>query len=154
MGDYELYHHGVKGQKWGVRRTAAELGRRAGTSIKKTLSKNVSDTKAGKAISRGAKNFRKAASEKAQKAAKDYKEKAYYRNLKNKKISDMTDKELTDLTNRVKKESALKDAKYEGRVQNARKFYNTVAKQPVNTLCATYTKEAVKKAFGDDKKED
>lgn len=28
MSEYELYHHGVKGQKWGVRRTAAQLGNR------------------------------------------------------------------------------------------------------------------------------
>ncbi len=28
MGEYnELYHHGIKGQKWGVRRTPAQLGR-------------------------------------------------------------------------------------------------------------------------------
>lgn len=29
MGEYnELYHHGIKGQKWGIRRTAAQLGHR------------------------------------------------------------------------------------------------------------------------------
>lgn len=26
MSDYELYHYGVKGMKWGIRRTAAQLG--------------------------------------------------------------------------------------------------------------------------------
>ena len=29
---YELAHHGVKGQKWGVRRTAAQLGNKASKS--------------------------------------------------------------------------------------------------------------------------
>lgn len=35
MNDYELYHHGVKGMKWGVRRTAAQLGHVVGTGYKK-----------------------------------------------------------------------------------------------------------------------
>ena len=26
MPEHELYHHGIKGMKWGVRRTAAQLG--------------------------------------------------------------------------------------------------------------------------------
>lgn len=39
----ELYHYGVKGMKWGVRRTAAQLGRaikKAGSSLKKSISES------------------------------------------------------------------------------------------------------------------
>lgn len=36
MENYELYHYGVKGMKWGVRRTAAQLGHLAKTGYKKT----------------------------------------------------------------------------------------------------------------------
>ena len=61
----------------------------------------------------------------------------------------MTDKEINDLTNRVKKEASYKDAKYEYKVQNARKFYQNVANQPVNTFLATYSSAAVKKMFDD-----
>lgn len=33
---YELYHYGIKGMKWGVRRTAAQLGHVVKTGYKKT----------------------------------------------------------------------------------------------------------------------
>lgn len=36
MENYELYHWGVKGMKWGVRRTAAQLGHLAKAGYKKT----------------------------------------------------------------------------------------------------------------------
>ena len=32
----ELYHHGIKGQKWGVRRSKAQLARAAGRKSKKS----------------------------------------------------------------------------------------------------------------------
>lgn len=33
----ELYHHGIKGQKWGVRRTAAQLGHKIASGAKKAV---------------------------------------------------------------------------------------------------------------------
>ena len=36
MNEYELYHHGVKGMKWGVRRTKAQLGHKVSKFVKKT----------------------------------------------------------------------------------------------------------------------
>ena len=152
MTDYELYHHGIKGQKWGVRRTAAQLGHRvAGTASKtaKALYKNAKS--AGKAIgkeaSKAGKAAKKAAVTKVKKTVADTKEKNYYKKLHKKKLSQMTDKEIKDLTDRVKNEASLKDAKYEMRAQNARKFYNNVAKQPVNTFFATYSKKAIENMF-------
>lgn len=141
MTDYELYHHGIKGQKWGVRRTAAQLGHRVAKAAKsagKTLGKEAS--KAGRAA-------KKAAVTKVKRTVADEKEKRYYKKLHKKKLSQMTDKEIKDLTNRVKTEASLKDAKYEMRAQNARKFYNNVAKQPVNTFFATYSKKAIESMF-------
>lgn len=141
MTDYELYHHGVKGQKWGVRRTAAQLGHR----VAKTAGK------AGKVLERGAskagRGIKKAAIKKVKQSYKEHQEKQYYKKLHKKKLSQMTDKEIADLTKRVKTEANLKDAKYESRVQNARKFYNTVAKQPVNTFFSSYTQKAVQNMF-------
>lgn len=152
MREYELYHHGIKGQKWGIRRTAAQLGHRVAGAAKKTgkvLYKGASKAgkATGKAVGKGAKMAKKAAVAKVKQSYKEHKEKAYYEKLHKKKLSQMTDKEIADLTKRVKQEANLKDAKYESRVQNARKFYKNVAQQPVNTFLATYSKAVVEKAF-------
>jgi hypothetical protein len=159
MNEYELYHHGVKGQKWGVRRTAAQLGHRTANIASKTgkvLYKNAKV--AGKAVGRGAAKAGKAAKEaavaKVKQTVAENKEKSYYNKLHKKKLSQMTDKEIKDLTNRVKREAELKDAKYESRVQNARKFYKNVAQQPVNTFLATYSKKAIESAFKDNDNSD
>lgn len=156
MTDYELYHHGIKGQKWGVRRTAAQLGHRvakaaskAGKATGKALSKAGKAT--GKFAKKEATKAKKAAVASAKQHFKEEKEKRYYKKLHKKKLSQMTDKEIADLTKRVKVEAGLKDAKYESRVQNARKFYNNVAKQPVNTFLASYTNKAIAKAFEENK---
>ena len=153
-GEYELYHHGVLGQKWGVRRTAAQLGRRVAGAASKTGKVLYKGTKAtGKAVGKGAskvgKAAKKAAVAKVKKTVAETKEKNYYKKLKKKKLSQMTDKEIEDLTKRVKTEASLKDAKYESRVQNARKFYKNVAQQPINTFLATYSKKAIESMFDD-----
>ena len=148
MTDYELYHHGIKGQKWGVRRTAAQLGHRVAGAAKiagKAIEKGAS--KAGRGMSKAGKTAKKAAATKIKKAVADEKEKRYYEKLHKKKISQMTDKEISDLTKRVKVEASLKDAKYESRVQNARKFYKNVAEKPINSFANTYGVELAKSMF-------
>lgn len=148
MNDYELYHHGVKGQKWGVRRTAAQLGHRVAGAAKA----------AGKAVGKGAskagKSAKKAAVNKIKQAVAEKKEKRYYEKLHKKKLSNMTDKEIKDLTDRVKREASLKDAKYEMRAQNARKFYKNVAQQPINEFAKQYGKELAKSMFPENQKQD
>ena len=148
MNDYELYHHGIKGQKWGVRRTAAQLGHRVASAASKA------GKATGKAVSKGAKIAKKAAVNKVKQVYTEHKEKKYYAKLHKKKLSQMTDKEIADLTKRVKVEAGLKDAKYESRVQNARKFYKNVAEKPVNTIIATYSKNAIEAAFKTNSKDD
>ena len=146
MTDYELYHHGIKGQKWGIRRTAAQLGHRIAGAAKT----------AGKAVGKGAakagKAAKKAAVTKAKQVHAENKEKRYYEKLHKKKLSQMTDKEIKDLTDRVKKEASLKDAKYEMRAQNARKFYKNVAQDPINEFAKQYGKELAKSMFPDNQK--
>lgn len=157
MSEYELYHHGVKGQKWGVRRTAAQLGHRVAAAASKTgkvLYKGASKAgkATGKAVGKGAKIAKKAAVAKVKQVHAENKEKRYYKKLHKKKLSQMTDKEIKDLTDRVQKEATLKGAKYESRVQNARKFYQNVAKQPVNDIISKYAQAAIKDAFKDNSK--
>ena len=164
MTEYELYHHGIKGQKWGVRRfqnpdgswTAAHRVASAASKTGKVLYKGASKAgkATGKAVGKGAKIAKKAAVAKVKKEYKEHKEKAYYKKLHKKKLSQMTDKEIADLTKRVKVEAGLKDAKYESRVQNARKFYKNVAEKPVNTIIATYSKNAIEAAFKTNSKDD
>lgn len=125
MTDYELYHHGVKGQKWGIIRTAAQLGHRVAN-----------------AVGKGAKTAKNAAIAKAKQSHQELKEKKYYKKLKKKKLSQMTEKEIKDLTNHVKIEAELKDARYESRVQNARKFYNNVAQDHVDSVVSKMIENA------------
>lgn len=149
MNDYELYHHGVKGQKWGVRRTASQLGHSPAAKKVSAVGKKV-----GKFAGKQAAKAKKAAVAKIKQSYKDHKEKKYYKKLHKKKLSQMTDKEMNDLAKRIRAEANLKDARYESRVQNARKFYKTVAQQPVNEFGKQFGKELAKSMFPNNPKDD
>lgn len=48
----ELYHHGVKGQKWGVRRTKKQLSNNPTSNTKKHKSSNTKKTKTNNVLNR------------------------------------------------------------------------------------------------------
>ena len=88
----ELYHHGVKGMKWGVRRTPAQLGHDTG---KIDLQKTKKKVDAAGTIVNETRNINNTASKKAQKKAQKQK-------LSEAKI--MSDQELKDRVNRLNME--------------------------------------------------
>lgn len=87
--DGELYHYGVPGMKWGVRRTPTQLGHKP-SSKKKKVSK-------GQSIIERLKSKRQ-----AKKAAEEERKKDLA--LRNKKVSEMSDDELRQHLNRVRME--------------------------------------------------
>lgn len=98
--DSELYHHGIKNMKWGVRRyqnkdgSLTDAGRKRYNSLKKKAAKMIS--KAKKAAAR--KKAAKAAVEAANKASS-----------KPKKIEDMDDAELKLAVDRLRLEQQYRD---------------------------------------------
>ena len=86
--EYELYHHGVKGMKWGVRRTAAQLGHP--TSGKK------------KKLSKREERRREKERRKEEKRAK-----------KPKRLSEMTDEELNAGIRRMELQKRYKNLEAE-----------------------------------------
>lgn len=92
--DEELYHYGVKGMKWGIRRSPAQLGHKTGTKKKK---------KSG--IVDAAKKM--VANHKQKKVAKAETERQ--KKLKKKKISEMSDDELRERIARLELEKRYRD---------------------------------------------
>lgn len=88
----ELYHHGIKGMKWGVRRTDAQLGHPTGKiDLKKT--KNKVDA-AGTIVTESQNINKKVSSKKQRKMQKQQVQTA----------KAMTDKELRERVNRLNME--------------------------------------------------
>lgn len=101
MDDNELYHYGIKGMKWGVRRTPEQLGH-----VKKAASS------AGKAVGSAAKKVASAAgkaysSHRQKKAAKKAAEEEQKR--RRKPISELTDDELRQRIARLELEKRYRD---------------------------------------------
>lgn len=115
----ELYHHGIPGQKWGIRRyqnkdgSLTPAGRRRADKLKDEYTQLT-----GKRMRR---NPDKKQDDKQQKAKKQ--------SLK-KQVSEMTDAELKDRYNRLNTEKQVIQLEKE-RVSNGQKFVTTVAKDVV-----------------------
>lgn len=93
--DEELYHYGVKGMKWGIRRSPAQLGHKTGTKKKKT-----SVVDAVKKISQ------KRQQAKAEKTAR---KEARKTSRKKKSVAEMSDDELRERIARLELEKRYRD---------------------------------------------
>lgn len=88
----ELYHHGIKGMKWGVRRTDAQLGHDTG---KIDLQKTKKKVDAASTIVNETRNINNTASKKVQKKAQKQ---------KLSEAKTMSDQELRERVNRLNME--------------------------------------------------
>ena len=90
--DNELYHHGIKGMKWGVRRTPAQLGHDTG---KIDLQKTKKKVDAANTIVNETRNINNNVSKKQAKKAQKQ---------KMAEVKSMSDKELRERVNRLNME--------------------------------------------------
>ena len=95
----ELYHYGVPGMKWGVRRSPAQLGHKTGSKKRRTKAKKYVEDLMKK---HKAKKARKEAEKSAKKAAEEERKKDLAN--RNKSVKDMSDAELREHLNRVRME--------------------------------------------------
>lgn len=130
----ELYHWGIKGQKWGVRRYRNEDG---------TL------TDAGK------KRYSSKVKESVFETIKEHKDsiRDYVRATKPSNVKRMSDKDLDERIERLKKEDQFRDLSYK-RLSNGEKFTHDVLSKSgkvVATGVAIYMgRNFAKKIFGSD----
>lgn len=96
--DDTIYHHGIKGQKWGVRRTPEQLGRTSGSRRNKSGSNLIS-------------NFKKVFSSKRTTNKRSISQEHQVKKpvQKKKKISELTDDELRARIARLELEKRYRD---------------------------------------------
>lgn len=138
MRDDELIHYGVKGMKWGVRRTAEQLGH----TTKKTAKKAASAAKEAYSKRKERKQSEKAA-----------------KIRKKKKVKDMTDEELREHISRMQLEKQYLELKKQTAPQRSKgskfveqvltKSGDNIATQFVTYVLGTGTNKAFASVFGD-----
>lgn len=146
--DDELYHYGVKGQKWGVRRTPAQLGHETAKKSSSAVKKAASS--AAKAVSKAYSTHK--AKTQAKKQAKENVE--TNKKIKKKSIDEMTDAELQQRIRRMQLEQQYNQLSPK-KVSAGKKFVDNVADAVVPALKSTGRKaleKALSDALGLDKK--
>ena len=118
MSDYVLYHHGVKGMKWGIRRTPAQLGHKVENLKKKNqkLASKLDPNKVAKAQTYQAK-------------AAALKSKASKNTIKAGKYSNRTDKYQKYSDRKGKKGDVEKSERYSELASNNSKKSSKYAKK-------------------------
>jgi hypothetical protein len=171
----ELYHHGTKGMKWGIRRYQNKDGSLTPAG-KKRYKATEEELKAREKVIRNTERLRaKQAKLAAKKAELDAREKALQEDVKPKPktAKDMTDDELKDRTARLNLEKnyneAVKNTTPEVKVGRGKRFVNTfadkltdglaekagtavadLAAQTMKSVGAKYINELLGKGFGDE----
>lgn len=176
----ELYHWGIRGMKWGIRRYQNKDGSLTAAG-KKRYKATEEELKAREKVIKNTERARaKQAKLEAKKAELDAREKALQEDAKRKPdapkpktAKDMTDDELRDRTARLNLEKnynqAVKDTTPEVKVGRGKRFVNTfsdklvdsfaeksantvsdLAAQTLKSVGAKYINELLGKGFGDD----
>lgn len=150
--DDELYHYGVKGMKWGVRRTPAQLGHDTGTKRKKRAGSAVEAVKsAAKKV--GSAVSEKASQAKAKRVAKQLHDDEVKKTQKNqkKKISELTDDELRERIVRMQLEQQYRNLTPQ-KQSAGKKFVSTLGNQvigpAVTNVARDYLQKSLRKALG------
>lgn len=161
MEDKKLYHHGIKGMKWGVRRTKAQLGYK--TSPKKKNSSSNDDNavvktakRAGKAIGKAASDANARHKERKEEQRRTKEARARNERLKNKPISDMTDEELRQKIQRIQLENqyrSLNPKKVSAGEKFAKTVINDVIAPAAKNAGRQYLEKSLKKSLGLDEKQ-
>lgn len=150
MENFELYHHGIKGMHWGIRRTKEQLGYKTNTkkrvrSINDETNELVKRIKTqGKAASKIAKAEERAAARIAKAEAKYLPKKKSDAENKSKSISEMSDDEIRAKINRIRLENELKSLSPQ-QVSKGQKFVESLAKNVI----APAARESGKKLLTD-----
>ena len=135
----ELYHHGILGMKWGIRRTPAQLGHKpSGGSDNLTKARikaikssaNVKTKRITEAGKRQAKIDKAQEKANAKIAKAELKYKVNKEEHKSKPISEMTDQEIRDKITRIRLEMELKSLQPE-QVSKGKRFVQSVGKDVV-----------------------
>lgn len=139
MDPNELYHYGIKGMKWGVRRTKAQLGYKTGPTKKRSGSKGGSSK-----VRESVKDY--IAKRKAKKFNKVNKTNKIEAKASKKKrsISDMSDAELQKAIDRKRLEQRYAEL-YPKSESFARKF----AKKAMNDVIVPSATQVAKKYLSD-----
>lgn len=132
MDPNELYHHGIKGMKWGVRRTKAQLGYKTGPTKKRSGSKGGSSK-----VRESVKDY--ISKRTAKKVNKTNKIEAKV-SKKKRSISDMSDSELQNAINRKRLEQ-----QYEQLYPKSESFTRKFAKKAMNDVLIPSATQAAKK---------